>query len=171
MDYRAVGAGKTVFAGGFIRGCLVAQGIQSAASLIVTSPTFSLLASYRAPGAVSVHHVDAFRLKDETDAMALDLPCLFRTSVMIMEWPDRVRRICPTSFISVMIEYVDIDSEVEQGDVAAEPKIQEGCNAQWIDEDAVILSRRITITAKGFENSGRHFKLLSLLQQELDGAF
>lgn len=77
-----MGAGKTAFAQGFAR----ALGIHEP----VTSPTYTLVHSYRA-GQLTVHHADLYRL-DHTDEVAdlgLD-EMLDEASIVLVEWGDVV---------------------------------------------------------------------------------
>jgi tRNA threonylcarbamoyladenosine biosynthesis protein TsaE len=76
-----LGAGKTTFARGFLR----ALGVTTA----VRSPTYTLLELYAA-GALTVVHVDLYRLRDAAELEGLGLRDLARAGyVWLIEWPER----------------------------------------------------------------------------------
>lgn len=79
-----LGSGKTVF----VRG--LACGLGVAEEELVASPTFVLLRTYH--GRLVVHHVDAYRLKDESelDSFGFDELCGEGDAVVAVEWADRV---------------------------------------------------------------------------------
>jgi tRNA threonylcarbamoyladenosine biosynthesis protein TsaE len=76
-----LGAGKTTFARGFLR----ALGMADA----VPSPTYTLLELYPA-GALTVVHVDLFRVRDAAELESLGLREWARPGhVWLIEWPER----------------------------------------------------------------------------------
>jgi tRNA threonylcarbamoyladenosine biosynthesis protein TsaE len=76
-----LGAGKTTFARGFLR----ALGVADA----VPSPTYTLLELYPV-GALTVVHVDLFRVHDPAELESLGLREWARTGhVWLIEWPER----------------------------------------------------------------------------------
>jgi len=83
-----LGAGKTTF----IQSLAAALGIKR----FVPSPTFALMRTYRLPTAVNgvrrLVHVDAYRLKDESELQVLDLDEELSDgqSLLVLEWPERV---------------------------------------------------------------------------------
>jgi tRNA threonylcarbamoyladenosine biosynthesis protein TsaE len=93
--YGELGAGKTCFVQGLVRGLdVVTQ---------ATSPTFVLVNEYR--GRLSVHHVDAYRTSSLTELMDLGLLELFGgDGVTLLEWADRAEPLLPARAIRVRIE-------------------------------------------------------------------
>jgi tRNA threonylcarbamoyladenosine biosynthesis protein TsaE len=76
-----LGAGKTTLARGFLRALGVAEA--------VPSPTYTLLELYPA-GAVTVVHVDLFRVRDAAELESLGLREWARAGhVWLIEWPER----------------------------------------------------------------------------------
>ena len=82
--YGNLGAGKTVLARGIARGLGVAEP--------VTSPTFASVQEYRAPGGRWFYHLDLYRIRDDSDALAFGIEeYLFNpAAVTVVEWPERI---------------------------------------------------------------------------------
>ena len=77
-----IGAGKTVFARGFVRAL-------SRPDEEVPSPTFTLFQAYdcaRGP----VHHYDFYRLDKAGDAYEIGIEESFAEAMTLIEWPDRI---------------------------------------------------------------------------------
>jgi tRNA threonylcarbamoyladenosine biosynthesis protein TsaE len=93
-----LGAGKTAF----VRGLAEGLGLDPA---LVSSPTFTIVQEYRG-GAVTLQHVDLYRLSsDEVADLALEDLMDDRT-VMAVEWPDRLRRSPGSSVVRVALAHV-----------------------------------------------------------------
>jgi tRNA threonylcarbamoyladenosine biosynthesis protein TsaE len=93
----ALGAGKTCFVQGLVRGLGVAAR--------ATSPTFVLVNEYR--GRVPVHHVDAYRTEHPEELVDVGLLDLFAgPGVTVIEWADRIEPLLPPDAIHVHIEGV-----------------------------------------------------------------
>jgi len=93
--YGDLGAGKTCFVQGLVRGL----GVTTQA----TSPTFVLVNEYR--GRLPVHHVDAYRtggLAELIDLGLLDL--IGGDGVTLLEWADRAEPLLPARAVRVRIE-------------------------------------------------------------------
>lgn len=142
----AVGVGKTCIAGGFVRGVMKAQGFNETIS--VPSPSFNLLISYGSDRGIRVHHIDAYRLTSASDAAALGVPALFASDVVIVEWPERIRGLWPTTALHVTIETSpDVSAD---GSGGANVDASVAAVAQpWIDEDALVMPRRVTLEVVG----------------------
>ncbi len=92
-----LGAGKTCFLQGLVRGLGVAEG--------ATSPTFVLINHYR--GRLPVHHVDAYRTEGLTELLDLGLEELFYgDGVTVVEWADKLVPLLPPHAITVRISGV-----------------------------------------------------------------
>jgi tRNA threonylcarbamoyladenosine biosynthesis protein TsaE len=87
-----LGAGKTCFVQGLVRGL--------GAAVRATSPTFVLVNQYQ--GRVVVHHVDAYRTDSMTELIDLGLLELMGgPGVTIIEWADKLRPLLPPDTIHV----------------------------------------------------------------------
>ena len=91
-----LGAGKT----------RMVQAIAKAAQIDdadVTSPTFTLLQTYR--GTATLHHLDAYRIQDEDEFLQLGVDELFddRAAWTLVEWADRVRDTMPVNTVWIRI--------------------------------------------------------------------
>ena len=92
-----LGAGKTQFAKGFVRG------LGSEAE--VTSPTFTLIHEYSG-GRLPVYHFDFYRLESAGELSRLGLDdYLFADGVCLIEWADRFSDLLPpnTRWIAMQV--------------------------------------------------------------------
>ena len=93
-----LGAGKTAF----VRGLAEGLGLDPA---LVSSPTFTIVQEYRG-AAVTLQHVDLYRLSPaEAADLALEDLMDDRT-VMAVEWPDRLQRFPGTIVVRVALAHV-----------------------------------------------------------------
>ena len=68
----------------------------------VVSPTFVLCQHYH--GTRTIHHLDAYRIKDDDEFLELGVEELFSsTGLTIVEWGERVRACLPTDRIDIII--------------------------------------------------------------------
>ncbi|MBP90391.1 MAG: tRNA (adenosine(37)-N6)-threonylcarbamoyltransferase complex ATPase subunit type 1 TsaE [Planctomycetaceae bacterium] len=94
-----LGAGKTHL----VQAIAVACGI---ARENVTSPTFVLCQHYH--GTKTIHHLDAYRVKDDDEFLELGVDELFASpGLTIVEWGERVKDCLPIDRIDLQIEIVD----------------------------------------------------------------
>jgi tRNA threonylcarbamoyladenosine biosynthesis protein TsaE len=92
-----LGAGKTCFVQGLVRGLGVATG--------ATSPTFVLITEYR--GRLPVHHVDVYRTQSLTELLDIGLEELIGgDGVTLIEWADRCQPLLPARTVRVHIDGV-----------------------------------------------------------------
>jgi tRNA threonylcarbamoyladenosine biosynthesis protein TsaE len=90
-----LGAGKTTFARGFLRGCGVTGPVKS--------PTYTLVEVYETP-TVSIVHLDLYRLLDPEELEPLGLRELARPGyIWLIEWPDRGTGRLPFPDLSVTL--------------------------------------------------------------------
>jgi tRNA threonylcarbamoyladenosine biosynthesis protein TsaE len=97
--YGDLGAGKTQFVRGLVRGL-------GASGRAVSSPTFVLLNVYDA-GRLTVYHLDAYRVGGADDFEAIGFgELLGEGGVVVVEWAGRVESLLPPGRIEVRIEPV-----------------------------------------------------------------
>ena len=93
-----LGAGKTTLTKG------IAEGFHAASRENVTSPTFTLIHEYRAPG-VNVYHVDLYRVDTQRELDTLGLDDLFdENSVVLIEWGEKFARFLRERDVEITIE-------------------------------------------------------------------
>ena len=91
-----LGAGKTRLVQAFAAATGVDRGI-------VTSPTFTIVQHYR--GDRLIHHIDAYRLADEDEFIALGGEELVEDEATVfIEWPERIAECLPRDMLVLDIE-------------------------------------------------------------------
>jgi tRNA threonylcarbamoyladenosine biosynthesis protein TsaE len=93
-----LGSGKTTLVQG------LAQGWGSLDP--VSSPTFVLVNEYRRPGGQVMHHLDAYRLKQASEAEDLDLDLMMDSGPLVMEWPERISAVLPPAYLWVAMRWM-----------------------------------------------------------------
>lgn len=98
-----LGAGKTTLAKGII------SGLGAAREEDVTSPTFTLVHSFR--NHTRVYHVDLYRITDFHDLETLGLEDVFsEPAVLIVEWPDELTLRTDWPIVRIRLEHIDDSS-------------------------------------------------------------
>jgi len=95
-----MGAGKTTF----ISAVCKLLGVQTGQS----SPTFPIINDYVTSNGETVYHIDLYRLKSETEAMAAGVEdCLYSGNYCFVEWPEKALGIFPPDVVLVYINTID----------------------------------------------------------------
>jgi len=95
--YGDLGAGKTQFVRGLVRGL-------GGNPKSVSSPTFVLLNIYDTTR-LTVYHIDAYRVCGEADLEAIGFSELLEQGgIVVVEWADRIPQLLPPNRIDVQIE-------------------------------------------------------------------
>ena len=93
-----LGAGKTAFARGLIRGLVEAPDLEA------PSPTFTLMQVYDAPRGPVVH-ADFYRLRGPTELANLGWDEAIDGAIAIVEWPEKVAQALPADRLEVDIRF------------------------------------------------------------------
>lgn len=97
-----LGAGKTHFVKGFVKGI----GSKS----VVTSPTFTLLNIYD-DGKLPIYHFDMYRLSSKEEAEEIGFNEYFDANnsngIVLVEWPEKVEGLINCPHINVQIKKLD----------------------------------------------------------------
>lgn len=98
------GAGKTAFARAFLR---AATGDPT---LVVPSPSFTLVQTYALPGGVEAWHYDLWRIAgaDELAELGWDEA---RAGITLVEWPERLGALAPADALMIALAPVPGDAE------------------------------------------------------------
>lgn len=108
-----LGAGKTRL----VQAVAAACGIERES---VASPTFVLCQHYQ--GVRTIHHLDAYRLKDSAEFVDLGVEELFSTpAVTLVEWGDRVADVLPRERLEIRIDITG--DEAREFSVVATPAL------------------------------------------------
>lgn len=99
-----LGAGKSVFARGFIR-ALCGQDTD------VPSPTFTLVQTYDGRTG-TIAHFDLYRLEDPEEVLELDWDDAMAGSICLIEWPDKAGGFLPQRRIDVVFEPGEDESRI-----------------------------------------------------------
>jgi tRNA threonylcarbamoyladenosine biosynthesis protein TsaE len=98
--YGDLGAGKTQFVRGLVKGL-------GGAGRVVSSPTFVLLNVYERGLRLAVYHLDAYRVSGSEELEAIGFAELLgQGGVVVVEWAQRVEDLLPAGRIDVQIEPV-----------------------------------------------------------------
>jgi len=94
--YGEMGVGKTTL----IHQLCKTKGIKDA----VSSPTFSLINSYKMPSGSTLYHIDLYRIKDEEEAREAGMEdAIYSGEICMVEWPEKALGIFPETRVDVIL--------------------------------------------------------------------
>lgn len=97
-----MGVGKTTF----ISSVCKHLGVMSN----ISSPTFSIINEYSTIDNNTIYHIDLYRLKNETEAIAAGVEdCMHSDSFCFVEWPERTPGIFPKQTVHCFLSIVGPD--------------------------------------------------------------
>ena len=106
-----LGAGKTCFVKGVARALNVDEEI--------TSATYTIVSEYEAPlfegkpASIPVYHIDAYRLRNEDDFLAIGgEEILSGSGISLIEWGDRIHSLIPDGSLLVDITIQEDESRL-----------------------------------------------------------
>ncbi|MDP3015395.1 MAG: tRNA (adenosine(37)-N6)-threonylcarbamoyltransferase complex ATPase subunit type 1 TsaE [bacterium] len=102
-----LGSGKTTFVQGFLRGLGVRRKI--------TSPTFVIAKSYKlkAKSYKLGYHIDCYRIEEPKELSGLGLKEILNNpeNILLIEWPERIKKILPKDLVWIKFEYGEKENE------------------------------------------------------------
>jgi tRNA threonylcarbamoyladenosine biosynthesis protein TsaE len=117
--YGGLGAGKTQFVRGLVRGL-------DGPDRSVSSPTYVLLNVYPG-GRLTVYHLDAYRIRGSADFQDIGFPELLdQAGLVVVEWADKVLDLLPSSRIDVRLDTIGPDErtiEISPAHTAPRPPL------------------------------------------------
>ena len=93
-----MGAGKSVFARGFIQ-------YLCGTDTDVPSPTYTLVQIYDAPNS-TLYHFDLYRLDDPEEVLNLDWDEAMHDGICLVEWPSKAGNYLPNARIDITIDKI-----------------------------------------------------------------
>lgn len=124
-----LGAGKTCFSRGFVRG---RTGLENER---VTSPTYLLSNTYSVDGgATKIYHMDLYRLSGADDDLApLDLENVFANGISLIEWPSRLNKKPSTRLDVTLTIESTIQNDDDNSDSIERCMKLEPYGEQWVE--------------------------------------
>ena len=100
-----LGAGKSVFARGFVRSGAAPLGLDDP-TFEVPSPTFTLVQTYAAKS-FDIWHFDLYRIERKEELWELGLEEALDDGVVLVEWPERALSFFPEARLEIHIDQIE----------------------------------------------------------------
>jgi tRNA threonylcarbamoyladenosine biosynthesis protein TsaE len=95
-----LGTGKTCFAQGIGQGLGIEEPI--------TSPSFTFVKEYRQGGALTLYHVDLYRIENVKETLTLGLEeYLYGDGACVVEWADRAIEALPADHLWIAFRHIN----------------------------------------------------------------
>ena len=105
--YGDLGSGKTFFVKSLCRSLGTAEE--------PTSPTFTIINEYHAPGNILVYHFDFYRLEHEAELTNLGLEDYFYNEhLCLIEWADKIRPYLPEQRYDIFLDFLEGKPEARE---------------------------------------------------------
>lgn len=105
-----LGAGKTTFVQGFMKGAGIKKKI--------TSPTFVIIKNYELriknyDNYKRIYHIDCYRIHKPKDIQNTGIKEILNNpqNIVLIEWPERIKRILPKNAIIIKLKYGKKENE------------------------------------------------------------
>lgn len=105
-----LGAGKTTFVQGFMKGAGIKRKI--------TSPTFIIIKNYELRiknygDYKRIYHIDCYRIHRPKELLNLGIKEIFNSSqnIVLIEWPERLKNYLPKNVIRIKFQYGEKENE------------------------------------------------------------
>ena len=93
-----LGSGKTTFAKYFIKNLVKTNS--------VPSPSYNLLITYNSKSKI-ICHMDAWRIKNDFEAISLGISEMYEHSIFIIEWAEKIKKLIPKGSLKLTIKKVN----------------------------------------------------------------
>lgn len=108
--YGELGAGKTTFVRGFVKGLGFGDRVMS--------PTFTIVRTYHKNDNINLccYHIDLYRLDENANVESIGIEDIFadKNGVVLIEWPERMRELLPKKRWDIFFDVIqDSDREIK----------------------------------------------------------
>ncbi|MBN2197931.1 tRNA (adenosine(37)-N6)-threonylcarbamoyltransferase complex ATPase subunit type 1 TsaE [Candidatus Wolfebacteria bacterium] len=102
-----LGAGKTTFVRGFLRGFGIKKKI--------TSPTFIIFKRFKIQNSKfkNVYHMDCYRIKKTKELFSLEIKEIFKNfeNIVLIEWPEKIKKTLPKNAIRIKFKHGEKENQ------------------------------------------------------------
>jgi len=97
-----LGAGKTTFVQGFLRGLGIKKKITSPTFILIKNYSITQLSNYQ-----NVYHLDCYRIKKASELSKIGLKEILECpqNIILIEWAEKIKRILPKNTIWIKFKH------------------------------------------------------------------